>query len=81
MESRETETDPDGVVDLMVTLNDGPPLPLSLLSEIRNRDDDTEVLIETTRMNVRLRTSGPSPANSDPNPSESMYPGLVPDPR
>ena len=82
MESRETEIDPDGIVDLQVTLDEGPPLPLSLLSEIRNRDDDAEVVVETTRMNVRLRTSGTSPTDTDnPSDTSALYPGLVLDPR
>ena len=81
MDSRETDNDPDEVVDLQVTLSDGLPLPMSMLSEVKNRDDNTEVVIETKRMNVRLRTSGPSPATSDRGPAESMYPGLVIDPR
>ena len=83
MESRETELDSDGIVDLQVTLEEGPPIPLSLLSEIRNRDDDSEVVVETTRMKVRLKTSG-SPTGStetDPSNTSNLYPGLVLDPR
>ena len=83
MESRETEVDPDGVVDLMVTLSDGPPVPLSLVAEAKNRADGTEFVVQTTQMQVRLRTSGPSPANSDTEQSLSstMYPNLALDPR
>ena len=83
MESLDNDRDPDGIVDLHVTLNEGPPIPLSLLSDIRNRDDNTEVVIETTRMNVKLRTSGPSVTRdeTDQNQTSRMYPGLSLDPR
>ena len=81
MESREAEIDSDGIVDLQVTLDDGPPVPLSLLSDIRNRDGDSEVVVETSRMNVRLKTNGSATPGSNNSNESKMYPGLVVDPR
>ena len=79
MESHESIVDPDDLVHLQVSLNEGPPVPYFVLSDIRSRDDDEEMVIETTRMNVRLRTSGPGSASPDPDASMA-YPGLNPDP-
>ena len=79
MESKESIIDPDDLVHLQVTLNEGPPVPYFVLSDIRARDDDEELVIETTRMNVRLRTSGPGSAVLDPETS-TTYPSLNPDP-
>ena len=79
MASQESIIDPDDLVHLQVSLNEGPPVPFFVLSDIRSRDDDEEVVIETTRMNVRLRTSGPGAASPD-HDSSTDYPGLNPDP-
>ena len=86
MDSTESLSHPDGVIDLKVTLAEGPPIPIFLLADIQSRDGDENMLIETANMNVRLRTRGPSPANSDhersilvhqPNePTVTSYPGL-----
>ena len=91
MDSQESLLNPEGVIDLKVTLAEGPPIPNFMLAEIRARDGDEELENETADMNVRLRTRGPSPADSDheqsllvPHPPELLatsYPGLHPNPR
>ena len=82
MESRDAEIDPDGVVNLRVPVLDGPPVPLSLVAELRNRTDDAEITIQTTQMNVHLRSSGSSSGQNDSEANASvMYPGLSVDSR
>lgn len=95
MDSTQTSLDPDEAVDLRTTLAEGPPVPFSVLSEIRTREEDQEVVFETAQLgNVRLRTSdsGSSVGNNDadetsvimpvPNdPVPSKYPGLNLNPR
>ena len=82
METRDTEIDPDGVVNLRVPLMDGPPVPLSLVAELRTRTEDTEITVQTTQMRVHLRSSGSNPGSTDSETNTSvMYPGLAVDSR
>lgn len=59
MDSNNPILDPNDAVDLRTTLSEGPPVPLSMLSDLRSRDDDHELVINTAQLgNVRLTTSG-----------------------
>ena len=69
--------DPEGSIPLHSTLEDGPPLPMYLLSEIRAREGNENVVIQTTRNQVRL-TSGS--ADNTSNLNESMVLPLPNDP-
>ena len=82
---------PDHVVNLRATLDDGPPLPSFVVSDLRSRNDDVDIVIETTEAHVRLTTSGT--ANPRPNErivnltspvpvrSSIIYPGIMLDNR
>ena len=83
-----TNLDPDDAVDLKTTLFEGPPLPLSMISDMQSRDTDQELVIRTAGVGpVRLRTSGSGssvendaetsvivPPKNDPIPTQ--YPGV-----
>ena len=83
MESNETSMDPDQLTDLHTTLDEGPPAPFFEILDIVNRRDDQEVVLNTTRMNVRIRTRGRGDANPDASTNEPAlaYPGLALDTR
>ena len=82
--------DPEGSIPLHTTLDDGPPLPMYLLSEIRARASNENVVIQTTRNQVRL-TSGSTDSAADldgsmvlplPNdPIQTPFPGITRNPK
>ena len=76
MESNDDSVDNSQLTHLHTTLDDGPPAPFFVLKDIVNRKEDQEVVINTTRMNVRIRTRGQGLSNSDDSTSEPAYPGL-----
>lgn len=69
--------DPEGSIPLHATLDDGPPLPMYLLQDIRTRRGDEDVVIQTTRNQVHLRSNGTS---SDGDLNDSMVLPLPHDP-
>ena len=89
MDSSKPILDPDDAVDLRTTLSEGPPIPFSMLSDIRSREDDHELVINTAQLgNVRLTTSGSDQSVDDDlhetsvtlppanEPKSTNYPGL-----
>ena len=77
---------PDHVVNLRSSLEDGLPLPSFVIAELRSRDEDVDIVIETTEAHVRLTTNDqtvPQPNERmvslvPPNPiRSSIYPGLT----
>ena len=95
MDSTRSNLDPDHAVDLRTTLSEGPPVPFSVLSDIRSRDENSELVVQTARYGtVTLRTSNSS-QHSDPadldettmvlpttdEPITTVYPGINLNPR
>ena len=86
-----TQIDPDGAIALNATLNDGPPLPMFMLSEIRAREGGENSIIATTRGNVRLTANGSGTDDPDHensmvlptpiDPIQTPYPGITMNPR
>ena len=83
--------DPDGAIPLNATLNDGPPLPLFMISEIRSRDGPENSIIKTTRGEVHLSSNGTGNKTADfensmilptpIDPIQTPYPGISINPR
>ena len=82
--------DPEGSIPLHATLDEGPPLPMYLLSDIRSRSGNEDIVIRTTRNQVRLQSSGGSsddglndsmvlPLPNDP--IQTPFPGITRDPK
>ena len=53
----DTPGDPENVVRLKTSLEEGPPLPNFILADIRSRDTDKDVILNTSKFRVRLTTS------------------------
>ena len=53
----DTLGDPENVVHLKTSLEEGPPLPNFILADVRSRDADRDLVMETTKFRVRLTTS------------------------
>ena len=67
----DSSIDPRTVVNLRTTLDDGLPLPAFILSEVRSRDEKTDIVIETVDAQVRLTAPGTTVGH------ESETPGVV----
>ena len=53
----DTPGDPENVVRLKTSLEEGPPLPNFIVADIRSRDTDKDVILNTSKFRVRLTTS------------------------
>ena len=74
------------MVNLHSSLEEGLPLPSFVIAELRSRDENVDVVIETTEAHVRLTTNDSTVPQSNerivnlvpPNPTRSsIYPGLT----
>lgn len=95
MDSTRSNLDPDQAVDLRTTLSEGPPVPFSMLSDIRSRSENSELVVPTAQYGtVTLRTSNSGQnleqANLDETtmilpitdePISTVYPGIKLNPR
>ena len=91
MDLNHTVLDPFGAITLHSTLEDGPPVPVSVLADVQTREEHEDVVITTTDAIVRLRTSGSDVSNNEAEtsviipiaerPVETPYPGLNLDPK
>ena len=81
----DSQLNPDNVVRLRTSLEEGAPVPLFMMADIRSRSNDTDIVVATTNANVRLTTSD----NVDERPNErtlslpapvpvvdTIYPGI-----
>ena len=81
----DSQINPDNVVRLRTSLEEGSPVPLFMLSDIRSRPNDTDIVVETVNANVRLTTSDAVDERPNertltlPAPAplvDTIYPGL-----
>ena len=86
----DTPGDPENVVRLKTSLEEGPPVPNFILADVRSRDTNKDVILDTTRFRVRLTTSdvGDERPNErtlsmkSPAPViDTIYPGITLDNR
>ena len=81
----DSQVNPDSAVRLRTSLEEGVPVPLFMMSDLRSRPSDTDIVIDTVQSRVRLTTSD----GTDERPNErtlnlpapaplvdTIYPGL-----
>ena len=87
MAHHHTVLDPDGAIELPLTLADGLPMPISVLAEVQALEGDEDVVIATPGANIRLRTTYSDSSHCDESdtsvilplaerPLATPYPGL-----
>ena len=76
--------DPRTVVNLRTSLEHGLPIPAFILSEVRSRDEKTDIIIETLDAQVRLTNPGSATSSLDDSvvlaapvtPTTTIYPNI-----
>ena len=81
----DSQLNPDNVVRLRTSLEEGSPIPLFMMADIRSRPRDTDIVVATTNANVRLTTRDAVEERPNertltlPDPSpvvDTIYPGI-----
>ena len=80
----DSTVNPSTVVDLHSTLDEGVPLPIFVMAEVRSRDEQTDLVIETAEAQVRLTHSGSGSTTADKSvvlvapatPISTIYPNI-----
>lgn len=57
----------DGTIQLRTTLDEGTPLPLFIIADIKSRDNDKNLVIRTSFTNVPLKTTTNTPPCDETN--------------
>ena len=86
MAHNHTVLDPDGAIEIPMSLADGLPMPIHVLAEAQAMEGDEDVVIATPGANIRLRTTYSDSSHYEEDtsvllplserPIPTQYPGL-----